>query len=168
MFVKAQQKLEEELDVISVIKTLKKFRLLSQALLSQKHRMLLRFQRQNLVETSTSSSDSDHNNFDALSLMESESPLIKLLIFAKLKKMMHDFEGTKLKILDRNLIRGIFQRKNKDFQEMLNELNRDCTLLERLTGGVLEKLETKREEYRNQWGEAKDENYQTPNSKSIS
>ena len=42
---------------------------------------------------------------------------------------------------------------------MLNELNKDSTLLERLTGGVMQKLEDKREEYRNQWGEAKDENY---------
>ena len=43
MFLKAQSKLEEELDVIQVIKTLKKVRLVNQALLSQKHRMLLRF-----------------------------------------------------------------------------------------------------------------------------
>lgn len=108
MFKKAQVKLEEELDVISVIKTLKKFRLFIQAMLSQKHRMLLRFQRQNLIETDTSSSDSDHNNFDTLTLMESENPLVKLLIFAKIKKMIHAFENVKIKSLDRLLIRGIF------------------------------------------------------------
>ena len=47
--------------------------------------------------------------------MESRKPLIKLMIFARLKKMMNAFEGTKLKTLDRNLMRGIYRRKNKDF-----------------------------------------------------
>jgi hypothetical protein len=49
--------------------------------------------------------------------MESENPLIKLLIYAKLKKMMLGFDGTELSFLDRNLIRGIFKRRNKDFSE---------------------------------------------------
>ena len=48
---------------------------------------------------------------------------------------------------------------------MLNELNKDSTLLERLTGGIMEKLDQKREEYRSVWGEAKDENYKSPMSK---
>lgn len=143
MFQKAQSKLEEELDVIHMIKAMKKFRLFIQAMLSQKHRMLLRFQRQNLIETSTSSSDSDHNNYDALSLMESENPLVKLIILAKLKKMMVAFEGTKLKTIDRNLLRGIFMRKNKDFQESIKEANQNMSLMQRLTGGVLREMTTK-------------------------
>ena len=68
-----------------------------------------------MIETDTSSSDSDHNNFDALTLMESENPLVRLIIFAKIKKMINDFEGVKMKSMERNLIRGIFHKKNKDF-----------------------------------------------------
>ena len=48
-----------ELDAVRIVKTLRKFKMLAQALLSQRHRMILRFQRQNLVETSSSSSDSE-------------------------------------------------------------------------------------------------------------
>ncbi len=51
--------------------------------------MILKFQRYNLVETTSSSSDSDDNNYDELRLMEHENPLIKLVAFGKIKKMIN-------------------------------------------------------------------------------
>ena len=42
---KAEEKLMNELDVVRIVKTLRKFKMLAQALLTQKHRLLLRFQR---------------------------------------------------------------------------------------------------------------------------
>jgi len=52
--------------------------------------MLLRFQRKNLVETSSSSQDSDdeRTKFDTIKLMDSENPLIRLSIFGRLKRMV--------------------------------------------------------------------------------
>jgi len=47
--------------------------------------------------------------------MENKNPLIRLVIYGKLKKMMKAFEGKKLKMMERNLMRGVFQRKLKDF-----------------------------------------------------
>jgi len=47
--------------------------------------------------------------------MENHNPLIRLVIYGKLKKMMKAFEGKKLKEIERNLMRGVFQRKLKDF-----------------------------------------------------
>ncbi|CDW89822.1 UNKNOWN [Stylonychia lemnae] len=90
-----------ELDVIQLVKTLRKFKLLSQSLLNQQHRMLLRFQRQNLLETSSDSSDSDDNNLDTLRLMEHSNPMVRLVTYGKLKKMMQSFEGRKLQQLER-------------------------------------------------------------------
>ncbi|CDW82531.1 UNKNOWN [Stylonychia lemnae] len=138
IYHKGEEKLGQELDVVSLIKTLRKFRLLAQAMLSQKHRMLLRFQRQNLLETTSESSDSDDNNLDTLTLMESQNPLIRLVIYGKLKKMMKAFEGQKLKTVERNLMRGVFQRKLKDFQEEIIDQNENRTLLQRLHGKLIE------------------------------
>lgn len=42
----------------------------------------------NLIETSSSSSDSDNNAFDTVRLMENDNPLIRLVMYGKLKKMM--------------------------------------------------------------------------------
>ncbi|CDW91266.1 UNKNOWN [Stylonychia lemnae] len=122
------RKLELELDVIHLVKTLRKFKLLAQAQLNQQHRMLLRFQRQNLIETSSESSDSDDNHLEPLGLLESQNPMIKLVTLGKLKKMMKSFEGKSLNSIESNLIRGVFKRKLKDFQDELKKI----TLIQRV------------------------------------
>lgn len=43
LFEKAEKKFMQELDVVRVVKTLRKFKMLAQAMLSQRHRMVLRF-----------------------------------------------------------------------------------------------------------------------------
>lgn len=122
-----------ELDAVRIVKTLRKFKMLAQALLSQRHRMILRFQRQNLVETSSSSSDSDNNAFDPVRLMENENPLVRLVTYGKVKKMMRDFVGRDIDNLERNMMRGMFRRKLKDFAEMQREVTRDVPMIERLS-----------------------------------
>ena len=121
LFEKAEEKFMQELDVVRIVKTLRKFKMLAQAMLSQKHRLILRFQRYNLIETSSSSSDSDNNMFDTVRLMENKNPLIRLVMYGKLKKMMKDFTGRKLESLDQNMMRGLFTRKLKDFAEDTRE-----------------------------------------------
>lgn len=46
--------------------------------------------------------------------------------------MMKDYEGRKLKFIERNLMRGVFQRKLKDFQEESIDISQNKTLLSRL------------------------------------
>jgi hypothetical protein len=84
------------------------------------------------LETASESSDSDDNNLDTMNLMENSNPLIRLVIYGKLKKMMKAFENKKLKFIERNLMRGVFQRKLKDFQEELLDQAENKSLLERL------------------------------------
>jgi hypothetical protein len=90
------------------------------ALFSQKSRMLLRFQRKNLIESQSSSCDSDDQKFETLKLMDHKNPYIRLIIFGKMKKMLMSYADKKLKTLDKNLIRGIYLRHIKDFEEENN------------------------------------------------
>lgn len=69
--------------------------------------MFLRFQRLNIIETDSSSSDSDANEYDTLKLMENDNPMIRLMIYGKLKKMITSFRDSKLQQKDINLIRGL-------------------------------------------------------------
>jgi hypothetical protein len=63
--------------------------------------MILKFQRKNLIETSSSEYDSDTiNKFDSVRLMENKNPFIRLVIFGKLKRMMNSYKNTKLKTID--------------------------------------------------------------------
>lgn len=110
---------------------------MNQALLNQKARMLLRFQRTNVVETDSSSSDSDDNQADTLKLMENRNPMLRLIVYGKLKRMMMSYANQKLHTIDRNLIRGIYLRKIKDFKEDQQEKNVNKSLFTRLTGKFL-------------------------------
>jgi hypothetical protein len=86
-------------------------------MLSQRHRFILKFQRQNLVETDSSSSDSDDNLYDPMRLMENRNPLVRLVTFGKVKKMIKEFKDQSIDNLERNMMRGMFRRKLKDFSE---------------------------------------------------
>lgn len=132
LFNKAEDKFMNELDVVRIVKTLRKFKMLAQALLSQRHRMVLRFQRQNLVETSSSSSDSDDNNYDPVRLMENRNPMVRLITYGKVKKMMTQFQsGGNIDHLERNMMRGMFRRKLKDFAELQKENQMQVSLIDR-------------------------------------
>ena len=93
--------------------------------------MILRFQRQNLVETSSSSSDSDDNNYDPVRLMENHNPMVRLITYGKVKKMMLQFQNKNIDHLEKNMMRGMFRRKLKDFAELQKEQQESVSLLDR-------------------------------------
>jgi hypothetical protein len=55
--------------------------------------------------------------------MESKNPIIRLVFFGRMKKMIKSYQGTKLKAIDRRLFRGLFLRNLKDFDEDYKEKN---------------------------------------------
>lgn len=71
------------------------------------------------METSTSSSDSDDNLYEPMRLMENKNPLVRLVIYGKIKKMVKAFKDQNVDSLEKNLMRGMFKRKLKDFNEQL-------------------------------------------------
>ena len=94
--------------------------------------MLLNFQRNNLIESSSSSGDSDSNNLlDQMRLMEDKNPMMRLVIFGKMKKMMNKYNN-KITDLDKRLLRGLFEKKTRDFDDELREKTSSQTLLSRL------------------------------------
>jgi hypothetical protein len=72
--------------------------------------------------------------------MDSKNPMIRLLMYGRIKKMMQGFNHKKLDHMEKNLMRGVFIKKMKDFEEQLAEESRKTTLLERLTGKKPEDL----------------------------
>jgi transketolase len=140
LFAKAQAKFRQELDVVRIVKTLRRYKMFAQAMLSQKHRLLLKFQRQNLIETTSSSSDSDKGDYDEMRMMENKNPLIRLVAYSKIKKMLRQFEGNNVNELERNMMRGLFMRSIKDFAEETKK-NSKKTLFERLKAQDLVEME---------------------------
>ena len=132
-FKEGEDKLFDELDVITLLKSMRRVKLLTQTLLTQSQKMVLRFQRKNIIESSSSSGDSDTNNrFDQMNLMESPNPMIRLSVFGKMKKIMHSYVDSSLTEVDRRVLRGLFVKHLKDFDEEHREKMAKKTLSERL------------------------------------
>jgi hypothetical protein len=62
---------------------------MSQFLLTKEQRMLLKFQRKNVIETTSSSSDSDHHSYDTVRLLDSKKGLVKLQQAVKIKRSIN-------------------------------------------------------------------------------
>jgi len=131
-FSKGEDKLQDELDVVTLLKSVRQLRLLTMALLNQRQKLMLKFQRKNLIETESSSSDEDRTKFDTLKLVEQNNPIIKLIVLGRMKRMITSYADTPLEALDRKMIRGIYIRNIKDFQEDYEETMNNKTLLMRL------------------------------------
>jgi hypothetical protein len=86
-------------------------KLMSDAILGPKERMLLKFQRRNMIELASSSSDSDNYTYDTVKLMNSENNFVKLGQIVKINKVLKQFKDKKLDNTDNNLIKGLFKRR---------------------------------------------------------
>jgi len=67
-----------------------------------------------------------------MKLMENKHPMIKLIIYGKLKRMMMSYLDQKLGNVDQKLLRGVFLRKIKDFDEDYKEFQENRSLMARL------------------------------------
>ena len=117
-FEEGEEKLQDELDVVTLLKTIRRVKIMSNIIMTQTQNMFLNFQRKNLIESSSSSGDSDNNrNFDQMRLMEDKNPMMSLVIFGKMKKMLNKYSNLQINEFDRRLLRGLFLNKMRDFDE---------------------------------------------------
>jgi len=64
--------------------------------------------------------------------MESKNPIIRLVFFGKMKKMIMSYKHQKIEDIDRRLFRGLFMRNLKDFDEEYKEKISNKSLMMRL------------------------------------
>ena len=106
-------------------------------MLNQRQKILLRFQRKNLVETSSSSEESDYDaKNDTVRRMDSSNPVIRLATFSKLKKVVTSYKEDELDMADRRILRGLFKKKLKDFDEKHEQSWKKLTLHSRMKRGM--------------------------------
>ena len=73
--------------------------------------MLLKFQRKNMIELVSSSSDSDNYTYDTVKLLNSDNNFVKLGQIVKINKVLRQFKEKELDNTDKNLIKGLFKRR---------------------------------------------------------
>ena len=65
--------------------------------------------------------------------MESKNPMVRLVVFGRLKRMIQSYKTQKLKAIDKRLLRGLLQNKLRDFDEDHLEKIKNQSLLTRIT-----------------------------------
>lgn len=89
LFQRGKQKLDRELDVVNLLKATRQLKLMSQFILTKEQRTLLKFQRRNVIESTSSETDSDHYKYDSVKLLDSKRDLIKLRQAVKVKRQLN-------------------------------------------------------------------------------
>jgi hypothetical protein len=85
-------------------------KLLSATILDPKQRLLLSFQRKNVIDTETSG---DSDDLDFKKVIESPHiPVLKLVMIRKVKNLINEYSGIPiLDKIDQNLLRGLFEKR---------------------------------------------------------
>jgi hypothetical protein len=95
--------------------------------------MVLRFQRKNIIESSSSSGDSDSiNKFDIMNMMEGKNAAVRLSAYGKIKKIINSYKDIELNDIDRKALRGLFVKNLKEFDEDHRERMSKVPLFDRL------------------------------------
>jgi hypothetical protein len=106
-------------------------------MLNQRQKILLRFQRKYLVETSSSSEESDYEaKNDTVRRMDSSSSYIRFATYSKLKKVVTSYKDDELDTTDRRILRGLFRKNLKDFDEKQEPSWKKLEFQSRINGGL--------------------------------
>ena len=108
-----QEKLLEELDCVTIIKSIRKLRILTQLLLTKKQKFLIKFQRDNVIDSS-SSGTSDEGQLNIIDLMKSKNEDHKKIINEKIEKNITGFNAMEIKGINMRVIKGIFKKRFSD------------------------------------------------------
>ncbi|CDW73325.1 UNKNOWN [Stylonychia lemnae] len=120
LFKRGIEKLEQELDVVNLLRSIRQLRLLTQVILPLRSRLLLKFSKKNVILTSSSSSDSDFHKNDILKQIDNnKNQFLKLASIVKIKKALSHFKQHPMDDNDKVLLKGIFIKKAKDFHDEL-------------------------------------------------
>ena len=77
-YKKADTKLGQEMDILNLIRSIRKLKMMAKIIFPERSRALLKFSRRNLLESASSSCDSDIHNYDTFKLVDSKVDLIKV------------------------------------------------------------------------------------------
>ena len=89
------------------------------------------------METSSSSEESDGEaKNDTVRRMDSSNPFVRLSTFGKLKQVVTSYKDDKLDTTDNRILRGLFRKHLRDFDEHQEVSWNNLSLLSRMTRGV--------------------------------
>ena len=105
-----EEKLYHELDCISLIKTIRHLKIMTQLLFSKHQEFLIKFQRNNVIDSS-SSGTSDEGNTNIVKYFRSNVDYDKEKVENKLKSNSNWYKQNQLTQMDLKIIRGVIKKR---------------------------------------------------------
>lgn len=113
-------KLTEELDLVHFIKNIRKIKVLTQVLLTNKQKFLLKFMKNNVID-STSSGTSANEHTLMRKAMEGKDVRTQKILDDKIDKSLGDIRFKKLSKLNEKILNGLVAKKFSDDELNLEE-----------------------------------------------
>eukprot|EP00347_Sterkiella_histriomuscorum_P017277 403350001 len=112
LFKKGVKKINNEFDALSILKLMKQVKLLTTTLLNPSQRLMLGFQKKNVLDSDTSNQNSEEDDVKLVKKIKSKNNFIKLISLGKIKNGLDTYISQKknLRTLDKNLIQGILYK----------------------------------------------------------
>ncbi|CAI2359077.1 unnamed protein product [Moneuplotes crassus] len=127
-----EEKLLDELDCVTIIKAVRQLKILTQVLFDKKQKFLMKFQRNNVIDSS-SSGTSDEGQMNIVDLMASKNSKHVEIVNKKIQKAVYSFDGKHLKDLDKRIIAGILKRRLSDSDDDHDGTHKDDLQLKEIT-----------------------------------
>lgn len=91
----------------------------------------MKFQKKMVLDSDSSSSDSDRNDQDTVKLFESRNFIIRAMIRNKVRSSFNELTNQKeIKKIDKRLLKGIFLKRLKGESYAMNDINSLKTLIQ--------------------------------------
>jgi len=100
-----QIKFVDELDWVTIIKSIRKIKMLTQILLNKRQKFLLKFQRNEVIDSSSTGS-SDEGQINIIDLMKSKNKKHQDMINDKINRNISSYKQKELKDTDIRIIKG--------------------------------------------------------------
>ncbi len=111
LYYKAREKLEKNFDALSLLRFMQQMQLLAPILLDQNQKLLMHFQKKQVIDTDTSSEDSDIDDLKTIQYLNGKNPFIKLMIIGRINQRVKEMlSKQKFNEIDTKLIKGIFKK----------------------------------------------------------
>ncbi|CAI2385568.1 unnamed protein product [Moneuplotes crassus] len=108
-----QEKLLDELDCITIIKAVRQLKLLTAVLLNKRQKFLMKFQRNNVIDSS-SSGTSDEGQMNIIDLMASKNKKHVEIVNKKINKVIESFCDKPFQEIDKRVLSGIMKKRFSD------------------------------------------------------
>ena len=102
-----EDKLQEELDIVSLIKAIRQVKVMKSILFNKWQNTLLKFQQKDVIESSAGSSEFEGGNMSIVNLIKHQNKTVSKYYRNKIDTLIEEYKSKEIKPIDKKILKGI-------------------------------------------------------------